>query len=572
MNFSIDESIFSVPNTNTNTNTTIFHDFAYKYQIFISRLQAECSHTTFLKVLTGNNEEMWMILKNNSIKHDEKRCPKRISDPNCINKFPEYDISNDNHFKVTDTSYKNNRQRDWILDAIKATYYDYNPAIPYDDGDITMMVWYRYRQARRYVLEEDNRQKKEKADRIAAEYKEMKRVAILKKLEKEEQQYLDLATIYSQKYAINGFTPIHRVSTESDQIWGMRVFNYRMRIDQQLKNTKVKTNPNEAALNRLNKWLEDNPNFDDYGDDLAKNKIAFNNDDRFLNVVTNVSNSKRYKVPHEYMTNLLLTFAKYGWTQSNYTESNSYKFLPEHLNVGVTVEWPRVNSNGFPIYSEIGYVTSKYRWTKLQGNDRTATPITMHIRGAFIEDIQNRLVFITNKERHVRKMFPKEHQDYEYMNNAKLCTLYECRKFPMGTKITNIKVESPYSYRTGNKAIIIEFQGSTMSKSAIDEWKTEVEYSDSSNFARYYYNLNNPNKQRQTMVSDTLAQVRAAKATRSEAARQKGLNKKFIKEKTEQKSNIPTTVKIEKLIDLMKLRDAMCINEEEYTNLKKDLI
>ena len=111
-----------------------------------------------------------------------------------------------------------------------------------------------------------------------------------------------------------------------------------------------------------------------------------------------------------------------------------------------------------------------------------------------------------------------------------------------------------------------------MSKSAIDEWKTEVEYSDSSNFARYYYNLNNPNKQRQTMVSDTLAQVRAAKATRSEAARQKGLNKKFIKEKTEQKSNIPTTVKIEKLIDLMKLRDAMCINEEEYTNLKKDLI
>ena len=55
----------------------------------------------------------------------------------------------------------------------------------------------------------------------------------------------------------------------------MRCFNARMKYDQQVKNAKVKENPNEAALVRLRQWMRENPNYGVYGKDLASEQVRF---------------------------------------------------------------------------------------------------------------------------------------------------------------------------------------------------------------------------------------------------------------------------------------------------------
>ena len=56
------------------------------------------------------------------------------------------------------------------------------------------MVWYRYRQARRYVREEDLRRREAARRRRRDDEYEMRRIAARKRAEKEAQQYLDLAS------------------------------------------------------------------------------------------------------------------------------------------------------------------------------------------------------------------------------------------------------------------------------------------------------------------------------------------------------------------------------------------
>jgi len=545
--------------------------------IFVDLLTEEAKNISFLRVIRGTRSEMMNNIENsNGARLIE--CPDRKYDDYCLNKEPSYKTITKSHFKPPFESYYNSNRCQWIADAIKAAWMDYDPSIPYDHGDISKMVWYRYRQARRHVRDEDIRRIREERERQEAAYREMKRIANLKKREKEEQQFLDLADRNPSSY--NG---ISRMIGESDQAWGMRCFNARMRVDQRIKNAKVKELPNEAALLRFKQWLRDNPNYGDYGTDQAERKMKFSSFMISNSFLFTADNSARYKIPHNYMHSLLDCLANHGFARQSNGVPN-YTLKPDNFSVTVTVEWPRENSEGFPINSEIGYSTSVYPWTRLQGNDRTQTPLTMQIRGMFWEKIkkplygfypheevyEDRLALISNIKRNVRKMLPKEYSEFEHMNNAKLFNLRECRKLPKGCKITNIKVhvrsicDFPY----------LEFRGSTMTEQAISDWIDKVGYTDSSdpNFARYYYDLNDPekklHKEREVKVDNTLTRVRAVKAANAAAAREAGLKKS--RETVVPKA--PAAEKIKQLMDLLNLKDRGVISESEYVKLKAELV
>ena len=114
------------------------------------------------------------------------------------------------------------------------------------------------------------------------------------------------------------------------------------------------------------------------------------------------------------------------------------------------MEWPSVNSEGFPAHTQIGYSTtgrqkvnpSGSTWSKLQGNDRTPSPFTMEVCGILDppplngpEDLwkierNHQLTLISKKSNRVHMMFPKEFSQFEHMNNAKGTSLRECRRFP----------------------------------------------------------------------------------------------------------------------------------------------
>ena len=255
------------------------------------------------------------------------------------------------------------------------------------------------------------------------------------------------------------------------------------------------------------------------------------------------------------------------------------------LGVYVTMEWPSVNSEGFSAYTQIGYSTtgrqkvnpSGSTWSKLQGNDRTPSPFTMEVCGILDppplngpEDLwkikkNHQLTLISGKTNSVHMMFPKEFSQFEHMNNAKGTSLRECRRFPSEAKITNIKVY----IRAQN--LILEFLGVTKSPAESEAWKAMVS-ENHDNIARYFYDLNDPatirREEREAKVNDALGRVRATKAANAAAAREAGLRKK--RETTIPKA--PVTEKIQKLMDLMNLKERGAITLNEYNKLKSELM
>ena len=554
-------------------------------EIFVERLVKEAVDTSFLGVVKGSKSEILNMLQSNNLSY-VIACPVRVTDTNCRNKNPAYGITN-GHFKPTNTSYYKSERQNWIIDAIRTTFLDYDPSIQYDHGDIRKMVWYRYRQARRYVREEDLRRKREKLQKRKAAEKEMGRIAAQKRAEKEAQQYLDLASKNEYNYYYGtGANQVHitRNSTESNKEWGMRCFNARMKYDQQVKNAKVKENPNEAALVRLGQWMRENPNYGDYGEDRASEQV------RFFRPDPNDALTKRYKVPFQHIHHLLFCLNDQGmggrveWNAGKKWRNTTDKV---HTGVGVyaTIEWPSVNSEGFPSHTQIGYSTtgrqkvnpSGSTWSKLQGNGRTPSPFTMEVCGILDppplngpEDLwkierNHQFTLISGKTNSVHMMFPKEFSQFEHMNNAKGTSLRECRRFPAEAKITNIKVY----IRAQN--LILEFIGVTKSPVESEAWKVMVS-ENYDNIARYFYDLNDQAKlrreEREAKVNDALGRVRATKAANAAAAREAGLRKK--RETTVPKP--PVSEKIQRLMDLMNLKERGGITTEEYNKLKSELM
>ena len=565
-------------------------------EIFVERLRNEAADTSFLGVVIGgarkpprSNSEILNILQNND-GDDFIACPDRMNDDNCRNKHPAYRITK-GYFKPTGISYYKSQRQNWIIDAIRTTFLDYDPNIQYDHGDIRKMVWYRYRQARRYVREEDLL-RREAARRRRRDDEDLRRcIAARKRAEKEAQQYLDLASKneYNYYYGIGANQVfITRNSTESNKEWGMRCFNARMKYDQQVKNAKVKENPNEAALVRLRQWMLENPNYGVYGKDLASEQVRFFRPDS-SDALTK-GNRKRYKVPFQHIHHLLFCLNDQGmggrveWNAGKKWKNETDK-VHTGLGVYVTMEWPSVNSEGFPAHTQIGYSTtgrqkvnpSGSTWSKLQGNDRTPSPFTMEVCGILDppplngpEDLwkierNHQLTLISKKSNRVHMMFPKEFSQFEYMNNAKGTLLRECRRFPSEAKITNIKVY----VRAQN--LILEFLGVTKSPVESEAWKTKVT-ANHDNIARYFYDLNDPatirRGEREAKVNDALGRVRATKAANAAAAREAGLRKK--RETTVPKP--PVSEKIQRLMDLMNLKERGAISEGEFNKLKADLV
>ncbi|GAF69691.1 unnamed protein product, partial [marine sediment metagenome] len=75
-------------------------------------------------------------------------------------------------------------------------------------------------------------------------------------------------------------------------------------------------------------------------------------------------------------------------------------------------------------------------------------------------------------------------------------------------------------------------------------------------------------EEREAKVDDALGRVRATKAANAAAAREAGLRKK--RETTAPKA--PVTEKIQKLMDLMNLKERGAITLNEYNKLKSELM
>ena len=96
-------------------------------EIFVERLRNEAEDTSFLGVVKGSTSEILNILQSNDLSY-VIACPVRVTDTNCRNKNPAYRITN-GHFKPTNTSYYKSQRQNWIIDAIRTTFLDYDPSI-----------------------------------------------------------------------------------------------------------------------------------------------------------------------------------------------------------------------------------------------------------------------------------------------------------------------------------------------------------------------------------------------------------------------------------------------------------
>ena len=516
-------------------------------KIFFERLREEGQTYDFLRAIT--EEEILQALKTNQIMIP---CSPR-------NPWPQYETTK-SHIILHMSIFKTSHASKWFQCAIIATYKDYDPSIQYDSGDIAKMVWFRFCEARRYVKEETERRIRLERERKAAEYKEMRRIAALKRQEKENQQYLDLATKNPYKYSYEGSEKIYKKNGENIIEWGMRCFNLRMRVDQRIANAKEKT-PSELSLTRFREWLSENPNYGDYGTDRAKQYSKFS----LLGCSELTKYTQRYKVPKNNMLDVLKKLYNAGF-KSNYNENNKG---PNNLGVSIVVDYDRLNSQGFPNHSEIGYYTSNNSWSRLQGNTRTQTPITMNIGGLYA-NAEEHTIIITTKSNRVRQMLPKVYKDFEYMNKSKLFTLQECIKLPKEFRLIQIKVE----LRNVPNFPIIEFNESTKSTDEIQKWKEKVKYDQSYNFASYYYDENDPAKkshrEQLNNIDNDIARIREEKAARAKAAREAGLARKAAKKaakggETKQPAN--TRSKAENVIELGKLVEKGIITQERFNDL-----
>ena len=370
---------------------------------------------------------------------------------------------------------------------------------------------------------------------------------------------MDLASANPNSYNYKDSETIYKNRGENNIEWGMRCFNLRMKVDQRIANAKEKA-PSESSLIRFREWLSKNPNYGDYGIDLAKKNIMFS-----LSGCYTLKNTQRYKVPKNYMLDILRKLYNSGFT-SNYNENNKG---PNNLGVSITVDWNRLNSEGFPNHSEIGYYTSNSSWSKLQGNTRTQTPITMNIGGLYA-NAEGHIIIITTKSNRVRQMLPKIYKEFEYMNKSKSFTLQECIKLPKEFRIMQIKVE----LKNVTKFPIIEFNESTKSTAEIQKWKEQVKYDQSYNFVSYYYDQNDPAKkshrEQLNNIDNDIARIRAEKAARAKASKEAGLARKAAKKaakggETKQPANTRNIA--DNVIELGKLVEKGIITQERFNEL-----
>ncbi len=511
-------------------------------KIFFTRLTEEAVRYKFLRVIHMTKSEIIAI--ENTRGESLLNCPCRVNDIHCLDICPKYRTTY-GHFKPASTSYCKSTNHEWLINAVNAAWFDYDPSIKYDYGDISKMVWYRYRQAIRYVLEEDLRRKR-------------------------EEQFMDLAAKNPQTYCYSLFKPFfHQViitrKNQSDKEWGKRCFNARMQSEQEIKNSKIKESHNKGALIKFEKWLQDNPDYGNYGTDIAEENVMFSTDKLRTFFFSKIKKYK-YKIPYDSMYNILRCLNRQGFGE----EYTFFSALPSHLDidplrpakliVNVTIEWPNVSKDGFPLHSKLGYSTTTNSWSDLEENDLTPSPIKMRVYGILPESTRNYpLTLITTKTKWVSMMFPKQYSEFEYMNNSKSFTLRECRRFPHEAQITNINVHII------DKNMTFDFQGVHKSSKEYSAWVAKVT-NNHTTVPRYYYDTamkrTNTNGEGESKVDNMLKQVRATNPAKAAAAREAGLKKK----REASIKNIPVLETIERL------KERGAITDDEYKQLKATLM
>jgi hypothetical protein len=342
--------------------------------IFTDRLQKEAAKVSYLRVHFDPNKKL---------------------NPEQIVEFASGEVPG-HFYQTADVVYKN-QQRQWLCDAIIMTMHDYNPNIPYDFGDISKMVWFRYNQARRQVRE---------ATRLMKERLERQRQAEL----------LEIRRIAAQKRAAKEAAEIERLGREK--------YENRMKTQQHIKNTSEHS-VSVQYLEKFKEFLSENPKWDHFGVDLAEKKMVFMTD--VCDGVVHRENVE--KVPQQYMWKILLELCAGNWQDG---DLNDFKLQ-------VTVSWNRTH-DGFPNFFQKGYHTENHNWSPLQGNPRITSPHTFDVTSAF-ELFGNKVLGSTHFSYPITKLLPKEFRKCQNMVSPKSHCLLDCYQLPKQFDITSITLQ-----------------------------------------------------------------------------------------------------------------------------------
>lgn len=414
----------SSQNNNENTKKDIFWD----------RLQQEAKTCTFLRVLKDKSQlDDDKFKKLNMRNAYLEACPKRNLQQDLNSGEFFYDNKKTGYryatchgeYIVTSHVFKKKIQKLWLIDAILATYKNYIPSIEWDNGDIANMVYYRFNQAKNSVAQatRDYVAAKEKLRR--QKIQDLRQQTAVKRTIKEEEQYISLALSFP-----NTYHGIFRKSGESTRDWGKRCFEKRMLHLQHKSNTTEK-NVSLNTLEKFSQWKIDNPNFFEYGEDLALKYKKFKCSEIFQ--YGRPKNCKQ-KVPVNQMWDLLVSL-----TQDKYSEALEDR--PCYTELKIEFTWPDM-VNGFKNYCSLGYCTSNHSWSRLQGNPRIDNILEINIAGAWNHVNNSKMIVLTTKNT-VSKLVPKEFQACQNLiKNAPSYTLCNCRKMPLDFKINYITLKT----------------------------------------------------------------------------------------------------------------------------------
>jgi hypothetical protein len=351
-----------------------------------------------------------------------------------------YPQGNTHTYRVPKDIFKSGDSTLWMQNAIRATYDDYDIGIDYDVGDITKMVWYRFKEAIRHVSEDTENLKKTKAKEKAKKAKQEKIERQKKKQAKEDEEYRRLGG--------------------GNMDLGRKRFNERMKKDRAASRKREKDVP-IPLLNEFKQWLKDNPNWDDISSDVSGNDVTLSTTEINENSWKSKSDIHMY-VPKIHMNKLVTALLS-----KNFDIINGLATLRKLCNIRrncnatakLTIKWPQKKPDGLTNEYEYG-AQLENGWSNYTAKDRESSPLELQVCGMNLWNIYKRLILqpVTNTSISLPIRF-KKCADMVKPKSIKIrkcfkCPTYNCEfthlKFDLGYKILTLESQNMTNKESNN--------------------------------------------------------------------------------------------------------------------------
>jgi len=467
---------------------------------------------------------------------------------------------NTHTYRVPKDIFKSSESTLWMRNAIKATYDDYDINIEYDVGDITEMVWYRFKQAIRHVSEDTENLKmteaKAKAEKAKAEKIERQR----KKQAKEDEEYRRLGG--------------------GNMDLGRKRFNERMKKDRAASRKKEKDVP-IVLLNEFKQWLKDNPKWDDISSDVSGNDVTLSTTEINEKSWKSKSDIHMYvpKIHMNKLVKLLLSSDDIGHTYKNRLDSHRRNCNP---TTKLTIKWPQKKLDGLNNEYEYGAQLAN-GWSKYVAKDRESSPLELQVCG-IMDGAWKKLILqpVTNTSISLPIRF-KKCSDMVKPKSIKIrkcfkCPEYNCEfthlKFDLGYKILTLESKNMSNTETRNwlefftnTNKINKFRNNWSLNCAMMIFEKDFESVDKVDSIirnttklgnKYYASSNSYNSARQEELSTVDQRIRKKEQEKRDTRREK--------------SSMSNSEKMEVLQKLIQMKEDGYITDKEFKRMKKNIV